>query len=208
MKKSIITSAVVLVAITTLQAQINRPTVNVNRDQVNSAPLVQGLEVRNLDKMTIAEFNKLKVPIAQITTQKLNAKPTKSWKITPIRLNDGLLMFSSFYGYSTPKEWHVGEWNVSFPLRFKFRLQAGVEYRIKLKAKNEVKRNARISMCYSDTNEYICMGTRVDRNNEFNFVIMEPRSKNVKIEISGVRGEYTNRDEPFVTSQVIIDRIN
>jgi len=208
MKKLIITSVLSLLALSYIQAQINRPKVNVNTKQVNSTPAVQGLEVRNLDKMTAAEFKKLKIPVTQVTKERLNAKPTRTWSIKPMKLMDGRLRFKRLRGVASPEDWalYFDPFSPLPRLSFTFNMLADVYYKVRVKPKGQSNlENFRLTLCDTNYGRGECFDTTPDHHKEFSYIIMRPRNTTISFSLL-VRGstDYAM----FYISDIIVERLN
>ena len=144
MKNLILTIILAFVALMVGSAQIKKPNAIVNTNKVEKYKIKQGVRIDLKNIKTVTDFNKLKIPVSQISKEKLNAKPINTWKITPSKSKDGQLELESLFGVVTKSHWQTGievksydpnftNLNSNFPLSIKFRVSGGVEYLLKLK---------------------------------------------------------------------------
>ena len=198
MKKSILTFVTVLLTLMVSNAQIKKPNVIANTKKVKKHKIKQGVRIDLKNIKTVADFNKLKIPVSQISKEKLNAKPISTWKITPLKSKDGQLELESLFGVVTKSHWQTGvevksydpnftKLNSNFPLSIKFRASGGVEYRLKLKDQMK-NRYGYVYVALRDIDGRHSFVNRVefDRNNELYYPFYEDRSKDVIIDVSFV----------------------
>ena len=198
MKSQILTIVLLIFSITTIDAQIKKPAVSVKTNKVKMVKTVQGIKVDLTKIKTSADFNKLKIPVSQISKEKLNAKPINTWKITPLKSKDGQLELESLFGVVTKSHWQTGielksydpnftNLSSNFPLSIKFRVFGGVEYLLKLKDQMK-NRYGYVYVAIRDVDGRHSFINRVefDRNNELYYPFYEERSKDVIIDVSFV----------------------
>lgn len=212
-----------LVFYTTANAQIKKTSVKVNNKQTQQANFGVLLK-SNVKLKSLQDLNKLNIPLTQITSEKLNAKPTQSWEITPLKLIDGVLKLDSFSGNYGLDYWRwftdtnfselengttENRNNKVLPITIKFRATGGVEYRLKI--------NQRLVLPTREFNFiYIKKGNLISKVQmssglEFNYIFKETRSGEIEISISGVViSAHTNSggSYPIHTEKIEIDRIN
>jgi len=198
MKNLILTIILAFVALMVGNAQIKKPNAIVNTNKVKKHKINQGVKIDLKNIKTVADFKKLKIPVSQISKEKLNAKPVNTWKITPLKSKDGQLELESLFGVVTKSHWQTGvevksydpnftNLSSSFPLSIKFKATGGVEYRLKLKDQMR-NRYGYVYVAIRDINGLHSFVNRVefDRNNELYYSFYEERSKNVIIDVSFV----------------------
>jgi len=114
MKKLIMTATLVLLLVTFTNAQINKPklkesTTNVNSTSENANLNLKLIPVNDFNRLrTIEDFKKANIPVSNNYKEKLKGEPTKSWKITPVKFDDGLLQLKSLFGVVTKDYWQTG----------------------------------------------------------------------------------------------------
>lgn len=204
----------------TLNAQIKKPKLDntsIDTDLLDQS--VKGLKVKNLDKMSVKDFAKLKIPVSILSKDILNKEPTRSWVITPLKLNDAHLKFISSDAYTSQESWQFGyvlnpRDYLAFKFTISFRVTGGVEYRLKLKNVgrpiNVSTDRVIIAIDNGVPGELLrLISAEHSSNGEFYFVFKEDRSRNIKIKINGIfspgRIEITNN---ITLKEVRIDRIN
>ena len=213
MKKISVTLLLTFFIVTVNNAQIKNTKISVNSNNVKTDKLIRGLKVNNLNKLKIKDFKKLNIPVALMTKEQLNAKPTRSWKIEPNKIKYASLKLDYFRGTYSNNKWTIGgDYNDDldevveslnngrvrygrpiFAIGLKFRATGGAEYRLKFKNLNQRK----------SPNEYIFISregakgtfiSRVDLNdrNEFNYIFKEERSNEVTLKFSAIPNlDYT-----------------
>ena len=160
MKKLITTIALSILVVTITNAQIKKPTVKVGVTKAKTQQPSSGLLLNSSVKLkTLQDFKKLNIPVAQITKEMLDKKPTQTWIINPRKLSDGYLKLIKFTGFLRPESfllyvrekcdswsqterlealyrteyWHEDDYSWMFPLKISFRVSGDVDYLIKLK---------------------------------------------------------------------------
>ncbi len=99
MKKVITTIALAIIMVAGTNAQIKKPTVKVNTTPIATSTKLQGVKVNDLSRLkTIEDFEKLNIPVQQMTKELLNKKPTQTWIISPTQLSYAQLKLDYFYG--------------------------------------------------------------------------------------------------------------
>ncbi len=229
MKKIIITIVLAFFIVPITNAQIKKPKISVNTTNIATNTNFKGLKVNDLSRLkSIEDFEKLKIPVQQMTKEKLNAKPTRTWKINPRKLNDGSLKFERLSGWMTPNSWNFGRGNDRttqedvetlnsgrsagaglFDLKIEFRVSGGIQYRLKLKEIDPWGR-------YQDRNLFVSRRSsnglyisRINMNelNEYNYIFKEPNSCDIKLQFTGTAGIYY-KWSPVTIAEVRIDRID
>ena len=234
MKKLLTTIALSIIMVTLTNAQIKKPTVRVGVTKTKTQQPSSGLLLKSSVKLkTLQDLNKLNIPVSQITKEKLNAKPTRSWEITPLKIRNGDLKLDSFKGDYDIDFWAWGLsagsnrnfeqiideiengepedlYNNIFPFTIKFRAAGGVEYRLKIKQTIvDLDRNSHYL--------YIKNGNRISKIQmdglDFNYVFKEGRSREIEISFSGATLIDINYSGggvwwPIKTQKIQIDRIN
>ena len=234
MKKLITTIAFSIIMVTLTNAQIKKPTVKVGVNKAKTQQPSSGLLLKSSVKLkTLQDLNKLNIPVSQITKEKLNAKPTRSWGITPLKIRNGDLKLDSFKGNYDVNTWDWGltggsnryfneiineiengkpedPHNNIFPFTIKFRAIGGVEYRLKIK-QHLVYRNSPSHYLYIKKGNYITKIQMVGQ--EYNYIFKEVRSREIEISFSGAAIIDNNSRNggtwwPVKTPKIEIDRIN
>lgn len=234
MKKVITTIALALSIVTLTNAQIKKPKVKMNTTPIATNTQLQEVKVNNLGSLkTIEDFEKLNIPVQQMTKELLNKKPTQTWKISPMHLIDGNLKLNYFYGSINPEVFSyygtdANYFNVlasfpasrlisgsnNFPLSIAFRASGGVEYRLKIKLSGGAGNNDKIYILRSVNDTYSLVAISDQGNKEFNYVFKEDTSETVYIGISSILKESEKFNRPFYSwlvsslSEIRIDRIN
>ncbi|WP_423999435.1 hypothetical protein [Maribacter sp. IgM3_T14_3] len=160
MKKVITTFALAIIMVAGTNAQIKKPTVKVDASKVQTQQPNNGLLLKSSVKLnTLQDFKKLNIPVAQITKEKLNAKPISTWSIAPTKYKYADLQLYRFNGAWDKNYWTLKSYNhydedgdikrvlanvqtgnvdlvgsSGFPMSIDFRATAGVEYRLKIKS--------------------------------------------------------------------------
>jgi hypothetical protein len=232
MKKVLTTIALAIIMVAGTNAQIKKPTIKVDASKVQTQQPSNGLLLKSsVNLKTLQDFNKLDIPTQQISKDKLDAKPTMSWAISPRKLTDGFLKFNSFKGDYDLDLW---DWGLSangnfdttideldrgktedprryvFPFTIKFRATGGVEYRLKIKQGYRIP-NPTQQFLYIIKDQQI---SKIQMSNyEFNFIFKEIRSREIEISFSGVAYIDSNDRNggiwnPIMTEKIQIDRIN
>lgn len=237
MKKAIILFIWGLFAITTVNAQIKKPSVKVKVNKHKTHQVSPGVLLKSSVKLkTLKDFNKLNIPVTKITKEQLNAKPIRSWKITPLKLKDGVLKLASFTGSSglTYWSWYTetrgankgnnankrrlinelesgtvnNNHHTALPFTIKFRVTGGVEYRLKIEQRVIIP-SRHSNFLYIKKGNYI---TKIQKGqfNSFNYIFKEARSSEIEISFSGVviPDETISVFNPLRTEKIEIDRIN
>ncbi len=159
MKNLIITIVLTVLTFSIASAQIKK--IPLKNTKVGVVQLNKGIKVPNIKNISTADLHKLKLPVVSITEIQKNAKPLRSWKITPMRLKDTYLEISSFFGRGTKSLWEINsfplvegrevtKWNAEF-LWLKFRQSQGIEYRMKIKLRGN---NFRGLQLYIQVNDF------------------------------------------------------
>jgi len=107
MKNLIITSLVVFFSIAITNAQIKKPIINKGGQAANNQPIIQGVKLPNLDRVTSAQIKKLRLPTISITEAQKNAKPISTWEITPLKPKYSSLAIENYYGTYSLKGWRL-----------------------------------------------------------------------------------------------------
>jgi len=229
MKKLITTIAFSILMVTLTNAQIKKPKVKVDVNKVQTQKPSSGLLLKSSVKLkTLQDLNKLNIPVTQITKEKLNAKPTRSWGITPLKIRNGDLKLGRFNGHYDVNMWAWSSNNRGFniklrelengkgedphhdilPFTIKFRAIGGVEYRLKINQRT-ILHTRRSNYLYIKKGNFI---SKIQMNElEFNYIFKESRSGEIEILFSGVAIlDNTNRQGfyPLMTEKIEIDRIN
>ncbi len=138
--------------------RLKKPTVKVNTTPIETKTNLQGVKVNDLSRLkTIEDFEKLNIPVQQMTKELLNKKPTQTWKIKATKLYDGQLKLHYFEGVLENNKFtcqgilhnpedvdrmdRSGErgydqaeiYRYNFPVAIKFRASGGVDYLLKIK---------------------------------------------------------------------------
>ncbi|WP_338357578.1 hypothetical protein [Yeosuana marina] len=206
MKKHIALIVLLIFSITAINAQINKPKLKVSLTNVNSTTKNANLNlklipVNDLNRLrTVEDFKKLNIPVSTNYVDKLKEEPTKSWKITPLKFNDGLLQLRSLFGIVTKDYWQTGikvesgysdsgftDFSPSFPISIKFRISGGIRYILNLKDKSTNRHEGKyVYIAYRNPDGRHYYATRIDfdRNHEINYSIKEDVSQELFIEIS------------------------
>ncbi len=237
-KKILSTIFVIVLTFITVNAQV-KPKVSVKTSKVKTGKAIQSLKVMSLDKLkSVEDLKRLNIPVAKVTKEKLRAKPTRTWKINPQRLNDGFLRFETMQGTFDKDRWTWGS-NVdrhlqnsldrlnegkqkndrydAFPFKIKFRVTGGVEYRIKIR-QLYILPESRSHYIYvaikSMSNKQQSISKINNENNVFNYIFKRPRSEEVIISLSGIPTITSTFNDgrgywqPINVAEVRIDRIN
>ncbi|RPD98513.1 hypothetical protein EGM88_04745 [Aureibaculum marinum] len=240
MKKNVITTTLTVLLFITITAVAQvKPKITVKTSKSKVTKVNKSLRMTDLNKLkSVEDLNKLNIPLNRMTQEKLRAKPIKTWQITPQKLNDGFLKFESIKGAFYKDTWLWGR-NVDrdlqssldqvnsgdtknerydfFPFKIKFRVTAGVEYRLKIKQHYAFpeSRSHYIYVAMSTlTDNNVSISKINNDNNVFNYVFKVTKSGEVIISFSGIplinsgfndgRGYW----EYVSTYGVRIDRIN
>jgi len=108
MKNSITILAVAILMVAGTNAQIKKPTVKVTTTNIKTNTALQGVKVNDLSRLkTVADFEKLNIPVQQMTKEKLNAKPTQTWKISATQLSYAQLKLDYFRGWLSNNEFQM-----------------------------------------------------------------------------------------------------
>jgi len=215
--KNLITTIFVIVFITITNAQIKKPGLNTN---INVHTISPGIKISNIKNISTADLHKLKLPVVSITEIQKNAKPLKSWKITPMRLKDTYLEVSSFFGRGTKDLWEINsfpyvegrevtKWNAEF-LWLKFRQSQYVEYRMRIKLRGNNYRGAQL---YIQVNDFGAKYPVDPNNGTVNVTWIGNRStSNASIAIGQFVDQNPHHDQrqPYATTRieyVLIDKI-
>lgn len=218
MKKLIITIVLVVLTLNTVNAQIKNPVLHSN---VKVHKINPGVKINNIKNISTADLHKLKLPIVSITEAQKNAKPLKSWKITPMRLKDTYLEVSSFFGRGTKDLWEINsfpyvegrevtKWHAEF-LWLKFRQSQNIEYRMKIKLPGN---NYRGSQLYIQVNDFGAKYPVDPNDGTVNVTWTGNRSTpNASIAIGQFVDQNTHHDQrqPYQTTRieyVLIDKIS
>tara|TARA_R110002050_G_scaffold204522_4_gene340253 strand:- start:188107 stop:188808 length:702 start_codon:yes stop_codon:yes gene_type:complete len=233
MKKVITTIALVLSIVALTNAQIKKPKVKVNTTPIETNTKLQGVKVNNLSRLkTIADFEKLNIPVQQMTKEKLHAKPTQTWKINPRIINDGVLKFERLDGWMTTNSWNFGrgpERTIRedverlnsgrsaggvFDLKIEFKVIGGIEYRLKLKEIDPwgIYQDKYLFVSRSSSNGLYISRINMNELNEFNYIFSEPKSCDIKLGFTGTAHVDPSVEDykwfPVTIAEVRIDRLN
>jgi len=231
MKKLITTIALSILVVTITNAQIKKPTVKVNTNPIETNTNLQGVKVNDLSRLkTIEDFEKLKIPVQQITKEKLNAKPAQTWKISATRLYYAQLKLDYFYGLLSNNEFLMKGSNMidnepeiidairrspypidpaklwNFPLGIKFRVSADVEYKLKLKVSNA----GRGDIFVVKNESFISRISKSDRG-DYYYVFTPDKSEEITLKFSSPFGRKSNRSsikhwKPITFTEILIER--
>ena len=225
MKK--IMTLLIIVFCVAINAQIKKPKVDITINKVTKKPLVQGLKVKGLAKMTSKDFAKLKIPVANITKEKLNIKATKKWSLNPYKNSDGFLKVDMVKGVWMHDYWQIGTgwgsdntgrsilldqedfrtrngdynrlgYGMIFPFVLKFRASADKDYILKVEFFGNV--NPRQSIFIG--RESIIAEVNFDQHNEINYHFTQDRSGEFYIYISPIIHRVSSNLQGFFQSHI------
>ena len=233
MKKVITTVALAILMGSLTNAQLKKPTVKVNTTPIETKTNLQGVKVNDLSRLkTIEDFEKLNIPVQQMTKEKLNAKPTQTWTISPRKINDGVLKFERLSGWITPNAWNFGrgpERTIRedverlnsgrsaggvFDLKIEFRVSGGIEYRLKLKEIDPwgLYQDKYLFVSRSSSNGLYISRINMNELNEYNYIFKEPNSCDIKLQFTGTAHVDPSVEDyswnPVTIAEIKIDRIN
>ena len=146
MKNLIITSLVIFFSMAVTNAQIKKPIIKQGGQSTNNQPIIQGVQLPNIGRVTSAEIKKLRLPTISITEAQKNAKPISIWQITPLKPKYSSLAIEDYYGTYSLKGWKLepkplfeGSDFSGFglsALRLNFRTIRGSQYLIRIQLKD------------------------------------------------------------------------
>jgi hypothetical protein len=223
MKKIIQLVSLFLILSTTATAQLENKRISVNTRKIQKKRQINGVKVDFNKLKNATDFRKFNIPIAQISKEKLKAKSTNKWRITPVKPKDGQLELKSIFGVTSQSHWQTGievknfdpnftDFSSNFPLSIKFRVSGGVEYRLKLK--DEMRnRYGYLYIAIRDIDGRHSFVNRVefDRNNELHYSFYEERSKDIVIDISFVSTNVSHQQIDYKClklSEIEINRLD
>ncbi|WP_338357581.1 hypothetical protein [Yeosuana marina] len=225
MKKVITTIALTIIMVAGTNAQIKKPTVKIDASKIQTQQSSNGLLLNSSVKLnTLQDFKKLNIPKQQLSKEQLAKKPTRTWKITPMKLKDGFLTLEWAEGALLKERWHLytlGSSDVRYKsgaITIKFYAVGGVEYRLKINFENILRdmsfdSNDFIYIRKYDNNEVFATQVFLDpTNGEFNYIFKQQNSGYIYITSTTIpKLQASTGIEEWVmigVDEIKIDRIN
>ncbi len=227
--KKLTISVLLALAFITAKAQV-KPKVYTSNKKIKinkNKPKPQGIKITNFKKISINDLNKLDIPIAQISADKLNDKPTRTWSINPMKQYEGNLFLTLLYGTWSKENWKIGsgtvsetmglniinsreefsnrggynnsgQWRYIFPQIIKFIAAGDTEYILKIKFHGYVIPNHSI---YIGRDSYISE-VNLNEYKEANYLFKQADSGEVYIYISPILHKLNGNVDGFLSTTI------